>query len=399
MISTFRSLIAIAGALCAFGVAPLAAQWSGHVAVDSRVFPQSPLAEKQHGSDLSLVFRPELYLDWARGRQSLLFEPFLRLDWCDGRRTHADIRALAWQMAWQNWELRAGIRKVFWGVTESQHLVDIINQTDLVENIDGEDKLGQPMVNLAVIRSWGTVDLFVLPWFRERTFPGREGRLRFPLTVDTRNATFESSAGRRHIDWAVRWSHTIGNWDVGLTHFSGTSRDPRLMSGVDDEGNQALIPHYDLINQTGVDLQWTTGGWLWKLESIVRSRQGELFGALTGGFEYTFPGVFGSNADLGLLAEYLFDTRGEGATTPLQDDLFVGARMALNDAQSTSVLVGAVVDRATGSSLLSVEGQRRIGDGWTLAVEVRGFVGVALADPLHGLRRDDHLAVRIARYF
>jgi len=54
----------------------------------------------------------------------------------------------------------------FWGVTEFQHLVDIINQTDLVENIDTEDKLGQPMINLALINDWGTVDLFIMPYFR-----------------------------------------------------------------------------------------------------------------------------------------------------------------------------------------------------------------------------------------
>ena len=52
---------------------------------------------------------------------------------------------------------------MFWGVTESQHLVDVVNQTDLVENPDGEEKLGQLMVNLTVARSWGTLNLFVAP--------------------------------------------------------------------------------------------------------------------------------------------------------------------------------------------------------------------------------------------
>ena len=47
--------------------------------------------------------------------------------------------------------MRLGLRKVYWGVTESQHLVDVINQTEGVENLDGEDKLGQPMLNLALI--------------------------------------------------------------------------------------------------------------------------------------------------------------------------------------------------------------------------------------------------------
>ena len=93
----------------------------------------------------------------------------------DSERTHFDIRELFGLWVFERWELGVGIRKVFWGVTESQHLVDIINQTDLVDSIDGEEKLGQPMVNVSIPHEWGTVDLFILPYFRERTFPGRDG--------------------------------------------------------------------------------------------------------------------------------------------------------------------------------------------------------------------------------
>ena len=42
----------------------------------------------------------------------------------------------------RDWSLSIGLGKVFWGVTEFNHLVDVINQTDLVEGIDGEAKLG-----------------------------------------------------------------------------------------------------------------------------------------------------------------------------------------------------------------------------------------------------------------
>ena len=93
----------------------------------------------------------------------------------DGERTHFDVRELYWETFGETWDLRIGIARVFWGVVETQHLVDIINQTDTVENSDGEDKLGQPMINLSLVRDWGTVDLFVLPGFRERTFRGVSG--------------------------------------------------------------------------------------------------------------------------------------------------------------------------------------------------------------------------------
>ena len=161
------------------GIAPLqgqALELSGYAGIETRGFNHDPSFEGQRRHSASFVLQPELYQSWDDERQSVLFVPFARLDSADDERTHIDVRELVYQRVGDDWELRVGLGKVFWGVTESQHLVDVINQTDLVENIDGEDKLGQPMINLALIRDWGTVDLFVLPGFRERTFPGRKGQ-------------------------------------------------------------------------------------------------------------------------------------------------------------------------------------------------------------------------------
>jgi len=149
-----------------------AGEWSGNIAAEYRYFSDAPLSATQHDNYTSISIQPEWFHEWDGGKQSLTFTPFLRQDQHDDERSHSDIRELTWLKAADDWELRIGIRKIFWGVTESQHLVDIINQTDLVENTDGEDKLGQPMVNVALIRDWGTLDLFVLPYFRERTFAG-----------------------------------------------------------------------------------------------------------------------------------------------------------------------------------------------------------------------------------
>ena len=151
--------------------------------------------------------------------------------------------------------------------------MDIINQTDLVENPDGEDKLGQPMLMVSVPADWGTLDLFLMPYFRERSFPGRAGRLRGPLRVDTEKAQYESSAEEWHTDFAVSLSRSIGEWDIALSHFYGTSREPSFIAGMDGD-EPVLIPYYEIINQTGLSLQFITGEWLWKFEGIVRKRTG-----------------------------------------------------------------------------------------------------------------------------
>lgn len=375
--------------------------WSGYVALESRWFPQDALyAEQFDGLQTSLAIEPEYYRRWDDGRQTFVFKPFARLDQRDDERTHADIRELSWSYAARDWELRAGIRKVFWGVTETAHLVDIINQTDFVENLDTEDKLGQPMLNLALIRDWGNLDLFLLPGFRERTFPGIEGRLRTQPVVDTDLARYESSAEEKHVDVAVRWFKTLGDWDVGLAHFRGTSREPLLEPALNGQGQLVLAPRYNQIDQTSLDVQATLDDWLWKLEWISRDGMGDRYSAGAGGFEYTLVGIFDSAADLGLIAEYLFDDRDERATTLFQNDITLGMRLTLNDVQSSELLFGMTVDRDDSRQrFYNLEASRRLGERMKLSLEARFNSGLEETNTFGSLRNDDYLQAELAWYF
>ncbi len=391
--------IAWVGVVALLASSTSAVEISGYLGGELRAFAQSPLDAEQRRQSGSLVAQPEFYWSLDDGDQSLLFIPFARLDSADAQRTHVDVREALWQTVGEDWELRMGIGKVFWGVTESRHLVDVINQSDLVEDPDGEDKLGQPMINYSHILDWGTVDLFVLPGFRERTFPGPSGRLRSIPPVDTDAAIYESSAENWHIDWAARWSHVLGNFDIGISHFWGTSREPVLSPGFSATASPVLVPRYDIIHQTGLDLQATLGDWLWKVEAIRRTGQGETFFAVTGGFEYTFIGVGGGDADLGALFEYNYDERGEAGGHPFEDDLFFGLRLALNDAQSSELLAGVTYDVEGDGSTFNLEASRRLSDHWTIAVEGRAVMGVRPADPLYSFRKDDYLQFTLLRYF
>jgi hypothetical protein len=373
-----------------------AVEVSGYVAGEYRYFQhQSPYQQPgQHQPSFAVA--PELYYEWADGDQSVLFSPFLRIDGEDDERTHADIRELQWLYVADDWELRTGIGKVFWGVTESQHLVDVINQTDLVENSDTEDKLGQPMINLSFFKDWGTLDLFVLPYFRERTFAGVNGRLRSRLVVDTDNARYQSGAGKHHLDVAVRWSHTLGDLDIGLSHFYGTNREPILQLNSSFDG---LIPYYEIMHQTGLDIQQTSEAWLWKLEVIRRETRNETFTALTGGFEYTFYGVFESDLDVGLIAEYLFDDRNDELVTPFENDVLVGTRITWNDEQSTELLLGVIQDLDNSDNSWNIEASRRLGDRWKASLEGRFFKSSNVSSALYSIREDDYFLLELARYF
>lgn len=377
----------------------LGGELSGYVALESRSFLENAsFAEQSDETAASLVIEPEYYREWRNGDAGFTFKPFLRLDSVDSERSHFDVRELHWRRSAPRWELVAGVSKVFWGVTESQHLVDIVNQSDLIENPDAEDKLGQPMLKLSLIRNWGIVDLFALPGFRERTFPGAEGRLRAPLPVSD-DALYESAAEENHVDLAIRWSHALGPFDIGVSHFAGTSREPRIVQGLTEEGDPELVPVYELIDQTGLDAQATIGSWLWKLEAINRSGQGDRFAATTAGFEYTFWSVFNSNLDIGAVVEHLWDERGETGASPFQNDVFTGTRLAFNDAQDTQILAGTIVDLDEDGRLFLIEASRRVGASWVVEAEFRGFSGSSSVNPLAALRTDDYFQLSIQRHF
>ncbi|HHH42859.1 MAG TPA: hypothetical protein ENK49_01870 [Gammaproteobacteria bacterium] len=373
---------------------------AGFVGAELRGFVEDAQFEHQFdGLQPSLIVQPEFTLFPEDSDDQFNFIPFIRLDSRDSRRTHADIREAYWLHVSDEWELLVGLNRVFWGVAESRHLVDIINQTDFVEDIDTEDKLGQPMINLTTQQDWGALSLFVMPWFRERTFPGKDGRLRFPLVTDG-DPQYQSSDKQHRVDIALRYSHYIGEWDFGLSYFNGTGREPRFLL---NRNATRLVPFYDLIKQVGTDIQLTHEGWLWKFEGLWRAQHGDHFLATVGGFEYTLYQLAGSAADLGLLLEYSWDGRSSNpADAPpvvFDDDIFTGARLTLNDVQDSEVLAGFVVDRDTRATQLTVEAERRLSDHWNLELESRWFLNTGNSGVVSAFRDDSYVTLRISRYF
>ena len=397
-------------ALVLFGMSAscmtLAAELSGYVGVQTRNFFEDPASELQHNNYLSGVIEPEFFHDWDDGSQNIEAKLFYRKDQYDDNRTHGDIRELSWTGVFTDWEVRAGISKVFWGVAETQHLVDIVNQTDLVENVDGEDKLGQPMIKASTERDWGTLDFFILPGFRERTFAGPEGRPRTEFIIDTdSDAIYDFSAGKDHIDLAARYSHYIGEWEFGLSVFDGVGREPTdfTPTGTASTGEVILVPVYSLINQLGFDGQAFFGDWTWKLEAAnIHVKSGAKKGInsfkTVGGFEYTWVGIADSAMDLGFVVEYHYSDK-RISDTIFDNDLATALRFVLNDAQSTEVLAGFFTDADTQSMGSFIEATRRLGKSWTIDAQVRTFHGTEENRPLYSFRFDDFAQIDLNYHF
>ena len=370
----------------------------GFIAIEGRFFIEDSAFDAQSDDPpLSLVAEPEIRYRSAAGNHQFKLTPFARLDSVDDERSHFDLREAYWRYTLGDYRLLVGLNKVFWGVTESRHLVDIINQSDNLEDIDLEDKLGQPMVLIGTERDWGDIELFIMPYFREREFPGEDGRLRPGLLV-TGDPLYESGAEENHIDLALRYSGFVGDWDIGASYFYGTGREPLLLP---DATGQSLTAFYGIIHQFGVDIQYTKEAWLWKFEGILQNGLDSYFGAVVGGFEYTLYQIFDTNADLGLLLEYNWDDRdqSEEPATFFDNDIFIGSRLALNDPQDSTALIGAIIDTDNGSTILSLEAERRVGESWVVELIGRFFLNIDETDITASLKEDSFMNLSIQYHF
>ena len=373
---------------------------SGDLSLEGRLFFNDPAWPGQKDSSLSAAVNVELYHPF-QDNLSVTLKGFYREDNQDKERTHGDLRLAELLYYNDSFELTAGLGKVFWGATEFVHLVDIINQTDQVEGLDGEEKLGQPMVHLTIPSEWGVMEGFALPWFRERTFPGEPGRFRTPLVVDTDKTVYESNSEEHHFDFALRYSTTVDQADIGLYYFNGTARDPVLLGAIDPTSNSPILyPYYEQIGQTGLDIQLSAGEWLLKGEAYYRTGQSRSYAATTFGFEYTFVGIGETMMDLGLLGEYVYDDRDNGwLPTIYENDIMAGVRLVVNDMADTTLLCGVIRDLHSGSTIIGIEGSRRLGEAIRINVDASFFVDMEPSDPAFAFAKDDFLKIEIIYYW
>jgi hypothetical protein len=379
--------------------------FSAEIGLEGRFYPQDQPSTVNDYADQVGNASLHLAAEWLQALEGISASAHVEVkaavDQHDSERSIVDLAEANLQWQGDDWTLKAGFSTVFWGVTESQHLVDIVNQVNWAENLDSEDKLGQPMLNLQISKDWGELSLFVLPGFRERVFPGSDARPGF--NAEVKDAEYESAAEEKHTDLALRYSRQLDNVDVGVSWFHGTAREPRIIN--DEQGH--LRPYYEQIDQLGVDVQATTEAWLLKLEAIYRKGQGKDFYALATGLEYSVFSLAGGDTDLGLILEYTQDSRTvlqseEGYARPLaslrlfEEAVFAGLRVALNDVDSSELLVGCASDLDSAAWFCTLEGSRRLGEHMQLALEGRVFDNLAQDTAFSAVQRDDYIALRVS---
>lgn len=447
---------------------PIKGTWDAYIAAQYRSFfepgshlPGYPAPDNQQES---IAFQPHYNRNWDDNTRNFDFTAFFRSDSMDPVRSHWDIRELLWRLDNPGVTWRAGIGKVFWGVTESNHLVDVINQTDQVEDVNGTEKLGQPMLRATFKRKSGSYDFYILPYFRTRDITGSQGRPGSGFPFEIVQTKYQSPDAEHQIDVAFRWTQTYGDLDIGLSYFYGTNRTPQVYiptftsaavpslafsiggggfipsgggfgpgggtgapipAGVDFSTFEAQIAalgltindlppaiqaaltsevisrssiYYSRLNQAGLEALYLLGEWTLKMETVYRDvGNGNYWASVMGG-ERTYSGIFGTPWDLTLFIEYNWDSRGQGLA-PLQNDIFLGTRIALNDTQSTEITIGNFSDLNNASQNFRIEAARRISDNWKARFVGQAFHITDPTDPMYAYHDDSYAMIELLRYF
>ena len=380
----------------------------GAVGAWVRGFPKRPQFQGQRSVFPNIEAWLKIDYEWDYGANRVSFKPFARYDIL-GSRSIIDLREAYYLRVGAGWDVLAGVNTVRWGVVESRRLVNVINQIDLGWSVDGDDLLGQPMINTNFTSpGLGTLSLYALFGFREQQEWKQPDRFRLGLIP--LNAVYQATSFERDFNFAARYSTTFGaaGWsvDAAVSYFHGIGREPRytlvptLSPNPVLAAQPQLLPIYGKMDQVGLETVATSGALQLKFEGVWRSQFGQSYVATVAGAEYSFFNVWGSGADVGILAEHLTDNRSPLQPPTIYDhDIFVGGRLLLNDPASTRLLGGYFIDYKNWSQYATVKFGTRLWDHYLLEIETRYFIYAPPSDPATPLLRDSFIQSRVTRFF
>lgn len=351
-------------------------EMSGEVSPETRIFMDNNKYPEQGGEHIysSISAEAKLVATSSQNDFSFTANPYLRYDKIDSNRSILDLHELNIGTRGRNWYAKVGYDVEFWGVMEFVNPVNIINQSDITEDFLGKRKLGQPMAKITFINSLGTFDFYALEYFQPMTFPGLQGRLRSDYAIQN-EPEYLSEHKRSQVEGAFHYTKTVDNVYIGISHFYGYSREPAFLVKLNDQLSPYLVPQYYLQHQTGAELQVTLGNLILKSEDVIRYNELGTSYAVAAGGEYDLGTFLGKGYNLNLLSEYYLDQREESLITPFNKDIFLGARIGLNDKRSTEIKVWTNYDfHRNTTDVIMLDASIRITDRLKAQVSYRGII-------------------------
>ena len=144
---------------------------NNEVGIDIREFHKEEAHSSQKNT-YSNYLKSEIYLEISE-KINFISEPYYRYDHNDKKRSLFNFKENYLVYLQGKSEVKLGISEIFWGVTESKNLVDIINVYDGTDG-DQKAKLGQSMLSYSTYSEHGGIfDFYYLPFFSKKPQIGK----------------------------------------------------------------------------------------------------------------------------------------------------------------------------------------------------------------------------------
>lgn len=397
----------------------------GNIGLGYSYFPYDSIVENTVSNYKFIDSSLDIKISNDKQNQYLTISPYLlRSSGTTGNIDHIDFRNFSYLYSYGNFQFEIGISKVYWGVTESIQVVDIVNQIDFLSNIDGSDKLGQPLIYFSIENNYGNFETILMPYFRERKFFSGNERYKLslpssaqPIKVDYDVSQYQSKKKNRNLDFGFKWSNYYNDLDIGISFFKGTNRDPIPIYNYLEN---SFVMYYEDLYQFGIEAQYLVDSLTLKLEVVYKSLDSGDFYESVMGLEKTYYDFNNWGFDLGLLFEYLWNDRTNVSVTnrslidqlkikshtikgesisPYSNDLFFGIRLSSNDADSTSLLTGIIFDPKYNEYTFSLEASRRVGNSLTLNSTLYSISNASDKSHLYSSQNDDFLELKVQWHF
>ena len=377
-------------------------QINSEIGLEIKEFHKNEAYSNQQNTYSSFI-KSEIFFDFKNDLEFLM-EPYLRYDRYDKNRSLFDFKENNLTYYYNDIQLKAGISEVFWGITESKNLVDIINPKDVTDG-DQKAKLGQTMLAFSnYSEKFGILDFYYLPFFKNSSQIGEEGRLRLSKPIENYNIVYEGGAGSKVPSWALKWEHSFRFFDFSLQGFRGNSRESSTIGKLENL-QLKYFQGYERISQIGTYFQVISGPIIYKLEVIKRNGQKnaknirENFFSYTLGLEHLINNLFENKWDLTSFIEYHNDDRNGDSTDILQNDLFLATRLNFNNIDGTEFLTSITLDTDGGGNTSTVELSSRITDNIRVTGSYNSYWSANETDILYSFRRDNYFSINIINYF
>ena len=341
----------------------------------------------------SAELKVDAFHDFDESR--IVGEFIVRGDEKDSGRRITEARQAYFRSPFVGFDVFVGNRQEFWGKAESKNVVDVINQSDAAANEGKSGKLGTPSISAERYLDIGDLQLWYIPYFREKTFNDSDAHPSSGLPVSS--AQYARKDGKDADDFAARLSSFAGDWDLAGSVFYGTARDPILSVAI---GSSALNPYYALQKSIGLEAQYTGDVTLLKWESLHGTQSSLIgahdFAAAVAGIEYTYYRPFETMWDIGLIGEIQHDDRPQAAANQFG---VVGVRLVFNDIADSNILFLVSADRKADQSFVSLEVSRRINDVTSVKLTSQFYNARTATSAFGQLSDDDAVTLTLNMFF